>query len=179
MTCPALETIAAWVLGELPALAAEPFEEHLFGCVACTRNAERRERLVAQVAGALPYVLTPERRRGLALRHPRLVVVDVEPGQRGMLRLGKATSLGVWVLHVPLDAATRVDLEASAADGSALLSLPDVPFDAARGEVLLACHLHYGALPGGSEMFVRLTATRTDGERPVGEYVLDHEFENL
>lgn len=178
MTCAALELIAAWVLGELPAAESEQLEEHFFACDVCTSNVRRVERLVAQLAVALPPVLTPERRQALSARHPQMPVIDVAPDQRATIRLGGAQPVGVWVMHAPLDAVTRVDLEAWAG-GALLFALADVPFDAARGEVVLACQAHYSALPGGPELHVRLTAAGPGGERPVGEYILDHEFENL
>ena len=175
MTCVALESIAAWALDELPAADSEAFEEHLFGCDACARNTHRMLRLVEQLSLALPPVLTPERRRALSARHPRLPTIDIEPGQRRRLRLGGAEPVGVWIMHAPLAGATRVDLEARAGD-TVLFALADVPFDAARGEVVLACQTHYSALP--PVLGVRLKASGPDGERPVSEYILDHDFES-
>jgi len=175
VTCAALETIAAWAQGELPTPESEAFEEHLFACEGCARNTHRMQRLVEQLSVALPPVLTLARRQALAARHPRLPAVDVEPGQRRRLRLGGTQPVGVWVMHAPLAGATRVDLSARAG-GSLLFALVDVPFDPVRGEVVLACQTHYGALPPLLE--VSLTATGPDGERPVNEYILDHEFES-
>jgi len=176
--CVTLELVAAWVLGELPVAESEAFEEHFFGCDACASQARRVERLVMQLAAALPPVLTPERRQVLAAQNPRMPAIAVEPGQRATIRLGGAQPVGVWVMRAPLDGATRVDLEARAGD-MALFALVDVPFDAVLGEVVLACQAHYSALPGGTELRVRLTVTGLGGERPVGEYILDHEFESL
>ena len=176
MTCAALETIAAWVQGELVEAESEAFEEHLFGCDACTGNTRRLQRLVEQLSIALPPVLTIARRQALAARHPGLPAVDVEPGQRHRLTLGPAQPFGVWVMHAPLAGATRVDLEARAS-GALLFSFTDVPFDAARGQVVLACQTHYSALP--RVLQIRLKAVGPDGERPVSEYILDHEFESL
>jgi anti-sigma factor RsiW len=175
MTCAALESIAAWVQGELSEVDSDAFEEHFFGCDACTSNARRLLRLVGQLASALPPVLTPERRRALGARHPRLPAVDVEPGQRRQLRIGETQPVGVWLIRAPLAGATRVDLEASAG-GTRLFYLADVPFDAMRGEVVLACQAHYSALPPVLE--VTLRASGPDGPRPATEYILDHDFEN-
>ena len=85
MTCAALET--AWVLGELPEAESEQLEQHFFGCDACTRNVERMFSLVAQLAAALPPVLTLARREALVARHPALPAIDVEPGRRALLNL--------------------------------------------------------------------------------------------
>ena len=178
MTCPALSVVAAWVLGELPGAEAERFEEHYFGCEGCFRRAAGMQRLVAQLRAALPPILTLARRRELTARQP-LPAVDVRPGERAKLRLGPSTEVGIWVMHAALDQVTRVDFEARRPDGGLVFALTDVPFDAERGEVVLACQVHYSVLPGPPVLHVQLTATGPDGQRPVGLYVLDHEFENL
>ena len=68
-------------------------------------------------------------------------------------------------------------LEARAPAGDVLFAFYDVPFDASRGEVALACQLHYRSMPGPALMHVRLTVTTPDGRRPSAEYFLDHVFE--
>jgi hypothetical protein len=176
MTCAALETVAAWVLRELAVADSEAFEEHLFACEACTGNARRMQHLIELLSASLPPVLTLARRQALGARHAPLPAVDVEPGQRRRLAIGGSQPVGIWIMHAALAGATRVDLEARA-EGRLLFALADVPFDAARGEVVLACQTHYSALPRVLE--VRLEATGPDGERPVSEYILDHEFETL
>lgn len=183
MSCPSLETAAAWVLGEA-ADGADPsaldrFEEHYFGCDLCLARALRLQRVVALVRASVPLLLTGERRRALEALYPGMPAVSVDAGGRATIRLGPESPVGLWVMRAPLARATRVDFEALDAEGARMMSLRDVPFDAARGEVVLPCQWHYRVIGGPSaEMRVRLTIGEPEGARPV-EYILDHEFESL
>ncbi len=179
MSCPSLETIAAWTLDELDAEAAAAFEEHYFGCDACLEQARRMHRLVAEVGASLPTILTEPRRAALERAHPHLCRVDVQPGEQATIHLGGATAVGFWVMHAPLEGVQKVDFVARNEQGATLLELEDVPFDATRGEVVLACQVHYRALPAAGRLRVSLAATDARGTRPVGEYTLDHSFESL
>jgi anti-sigma factor RsiW len=177
-SCPNLETVAAWCLGELPEPAAEGFEEHYFACERCLEQAERMLRLVAQLRVSLPPVLTAERRRALEAARPALPAVRVQPGERAWLRMSKDAPVGLWLMQAGLQGVTRVDFEARTPEGELMFALRDVPFDAARGEVALACQLHYRALSMPTEMHAVLTADGPGGQRPLGRYILDHEFES-
>ena len=79
-------------------------------------------------------------------------------------------------MQAPVANATRVDFEARDPDGELLFAHQDVPFDPVRGEVVLACQVHYRALPLGEKVRVRLRATDRAGREQVSEYLLDHEF---
>lgn len=178
MSCPSLDTVAAWTLDELEEADAERFEEHYFDCDECLRRAAQMRRSLTQLAASLPPILTAERRRALSASRAPMPAVSVRPGERATIRLGGAAEVGLWVLCAPLKDVTRVDFEARSPQGDVLFALSDVPFDPVRGEVVLACQVHYRALPAAGEMHVRLTGTGASGARPVSEYVLDHEFES-
>jgi hypothetical protein len=179
VTCPDNQTLAQWVLGELSEAEGSSFEEHYFVCDTCLERAQGLMGMVERLRASLPSVLTAERRRRLEADVVGLSVVDVQPGQRAAMRLGRTLPLGIWVMHAPLERATRIDLEACAPEGHVLFTLEHVPFDKERGEVVLACQLHYRALHTPAELHVRLMANGPAGRRPVGEYILDHEFESL
>jgi hypothetical protein len=179
MSCPSLETLAAWCLAELPEADADSFEQHYFSCDGCLEQAERMQRVIEQLRASLPPVLTTARRTALETSTPALRSVSVAAGQRASLRLGADAPVAIWCMQAPLERVQRVDFEARNPDGSLLMALPDVPFDAARGEVVLACQLHYRGLQGSLEMHVSLIATGPTGRRPLGEYILDHDFESL
>jgi anti-sigma factor RsiW len=176
MTCPPLETAVAWALDELPREPAEAFEEHYFECDQCFRRAQHVHRLVAELDASLPPLLTNERRKKLDAARPGLPAVKVRPGEQATLRLGDPNDVGLWVMEAPLANATRVDFEARAPDGELLFAHRDVPFDAARGEVVLACQVHYRVLPLGEKVRVSLRATDRGGREHVSEYSLHHEF---
>jgi Putative zinc-finger len=177
MSCPTLETVAAWVLSELLPEEAERFEEHYFGCASCFHRALRIEQLAKQLATRLPPLLTSERHAALA-SGGRLETVHVAAGQSAQLRLSRVSAVGVWILHAALDGVGRVDLEARSAEGRLLFAFNDVPFDAERGQVLLACQLHYRALPMDPKMFVQLRESDEAGGRELGRYILDHQFDS-
>ncbi|MEI9949975.1 MAG: hypothetical protein WDO74_13590 [Pseudomonadota bacterium] len=179
MICPTLETVAAWTLDELELGQAERFEEHYFECDICLQRAAGMRRVLAQLEASLPPILTAERRRGLAASQSPLPAINVRPGERATIRLGSAAEVGLWVMHASLARVMKVDFEARSRDGALLFALSDVPFDERRGEVVLACQVHYRSLPAVRELHVRLTATDADGSHPLGDYILDHEFESL
>jgi len=58
------------------------------------------------------------------------------------------------------------------------MSLPDVPFDAERQEVVLACHVHYRTM-GPPDIVARLTSFDVAGKSRTAEYRLLHRFSNL
>jgi hypothetical protein len=179
MTCPALETVVAWALDELAPDEADRFEQHYFGCNACFQRAEHVHRMIAELDASLPSVLTPERKRGLEARHGKIPAVNLAPGEAGTLRVGAPSGLGMWVMRAPVHDAARVDVEARGLDGEFLFSFDDVPFDASRGEVVLACQVHYRALETPRNFRVRVRATDRAGAERVAEYTLDHEFDSV
>lgn len=177
MSCPELERVAAWCLGELTEAEGQSFEEHYFSCDGCLEQAARMFGLLEQLRASLPPVLTAARRQALEAAQPRLQAVRVRAGERATLHMSAAAPVGVWLLQARLEHVTQVNLEARTADGALQFRLTDVPFDPSRGEVALACQLHYRALPGSAEMLARLTAEDASGARLLGEYTLDHQFE--
>jgi len=173
---PTLETIAAWCLGELDVASAERFEEHYFSCDGCFERARRMQDLVEQLRASLPPILTADRRRALEGSQP-VRAVRVAAGARAALHMSPSAPLGIWVMQAPLAQVTRVDFEARSREGALMFALNDVPFDEQRGEVVLACQLHYRALGLDQEMHVRLTGTSSSGRHAIGDYILDHRFD--
>lgn len=82
-------------------------------------------------------------------------------------------------MHCDLKGVAAVDLEGRGPDGELYFSFADVPFDAERGEVVMPCQVHYRLLPGGNVMHTRVTSRDASGSRLLGEYVLNHVFENV
>ena len=178
MTCPSLETVAAWVLGDLTDEEGAAFEEHYFACEACFGRAKRMQELVLKLETALPPILTADRLAALESRRGSLPSVHVQPGESGTVRLGGANLLAVWVLHCELAGVTRVDFEARSETGELYFTFQDVPFDAEHGQVLLPCHVRLRELPYDPRLLARLSARDASGSRPLGEYLLNHEFES-
>jgi hypothetical protein len=179
MTCPTLETAAAWALDELAEPEGEAFEAHFFGCQRCFQQAQRMQQLLADFRSSLPPFLTVKRHKELEATRSSVPAVHVAPGEQATIRLGGSALVGIWVMHAALNDVERVDFEARGADGSLLFAVPDVPFDRERGQVLLACQIHYRALPMGPTLFGKLSARQGAETRVLGEYVLNHEFDSL
>lgn len=181
MNHPSLETLAAWVEGledEAEGQAErDALDLHLLECGACSAQAGRMQQLVATLRSALPPVLTEARRDALEAKYGRLAATHVTPGQTGVLSLSDAEAVGVWVMHCDLAGVSRVDVEAYGEQGQRVMALADVPFDRERGEVLLACQLHYRAVPNARRLRATLRAVGAE-PRQLGEYFLDHVFEN-
>jgi hypothetical protein len=176
MTCPPLQTIVAWHLGEASEADADAFEEHLFECDRCLQRTERIDAMVRSLRSTVPPVLTAERRRRLEETVSPLPKVPVEPAAAATIQFQTGMEIGFWLLSSDLEGVERVDCDLMALDGSPLISFPDVPFDAERREVVLACQTHYTALGFPPDMKVRLTSFEKGGGRRSAEYTLIHEF---
>lgn len=173
MSCPTLEAVAAWTLGDLSGEEGEAFEAHWFACDDCRARSERMLVLVRFLNAMTPTFLTTARRELLEKAGP-LPVTAVSPGQEGELRFaGKDT--GMWIFRMNLTGVDRVDCH-FLHEGTTFQSFPDVPFDAGRGEIALACRTHYQAV-APPRFSVRLTSTSGGVTRPIAEYVVSHIFD--
>lgn len=175
MSCLTMETLAAWSLGDLTPAEANACEDHWFACDRCARRAEGMLALTRTLAGMTAAFLTRERRELLEKSGP-LEIVRVLPGQGGRLSFG-GRDTALWVLQGDFSGAERVDCE-FVLEGTPFASFPDVPFDAERGEVALACRTHYAAV-APARFAVRLTVRAGAVTRPPGEYELDHVFPSV
>ena len=175
------ETLIAYWLGELPAAAESPLEEHLFACLSCTARLEMLAALAAGIRAtvregrvaaviSVPF-LEALKRQGLRIREYR-----VPAGGRVECTLRADEDAVVSRMQVPLAGVKRVDaLRRLEVGGQVLESrLEDVPFDPAAGEVL---HLPSPAwvrrLPANT-LRVQLVAVDEAGERTLGEYTFAH-----
>jgi hypothetical protein len=175
LTCLTREELAAWVLGDAEASDGERLEEHLFACDACGERAETMEALVRQLRTTVPAWLTRERRVALEKALP-LRESSVAPGKEATLELGRDAPIGFWIMQADLTGVERLDCAFLSRDGALLTSFEDVPFDADRGEVVLACQIHYRHLPFPHDMVVRVEAIEPSGRRPIGDYLLHHVY---
>jgi hypothetical protein len=177
VSCASWETTLGFALGELAEAEADAFEQHYFGCDRCFARLDRVQRLLDRMRQSLPLALTPERRERLANEHPEVQALELEPGARATMHLTSERSVGIWVLHAPLERATRVDVVLRRqSDGAPVISMPNVPFDAERGQVALPCQLHFREVPNGQYLEAELTASSDDG-KAVTRYFLDHVYE--
>ena len=176
------ETLVAYWLGELPAAAEAPVEEHIFGCAYCTKRLEELTALAFGVRaavriGAMPAAITKPfleymRQQGMRIREYVLA-----PGERVNCTIRADDDAVVSRLQVPLAGVKRVDALQSLDLGEGRVQqwrVEDLPFDSDAGEVL--------SFPSAAELKkmpahtfrVQLVAVDEAGERPLGEYTFAH-----
>lgn len=174
MTCAqplAFETLVALWAGELDDVTAAHAEAHLFACDACAAASERLAFLIDGLRAWLPPVISHAHRDRLRTAGVRVVDTVVEPGVRAHARFAPDVDLLVHVLRADVARAERVDLELVTPTGATFLELPHVPFDRARGEVLIACQRHYEQFP---EPTFRVHVIEGGARRHAGDFVVEH-----
>jgi anti-sigma factor RsiW len=177
-----IESLVAYWLGELPAAADAPIEEHLFGCAHCTRRLEALAALASGIRavvrrGAVQAVITQPfleqmKQQGMRIREYRLA-----PGERVACTIRANDDAVVGRLQVALAGVTRVDALQSRDLGDGHVQqwrLEDVPFDPNADELLsLPSATALKKLPAHT-FRVQLVAVDESGERVLGEYTFAH-----
>jgi len=166
-------------LGELPADAEAPLEEHLFGCDACSRRLAWVVDLAAATRalarrGLLRVVVSDEHlgrlaREGLHLREYR-----VAHGGSVACTIAPEDDLVVARLAAPFAAPERLDLVFCDATGHEEVRLADVAVDSTRRELIFTEPVDTLRRMGVATLRVRLVAVEAGGERVLGEYTFNH-----
>ena len=151
-------------------------DEHLFECDHCAAASERLGALIGGMRALIPPVLTRAQRDQLEARGLKILDMTFEPGEYGEATFARELDLMVFTLRGDLAGADRVDVEVAEQGGPTILEYQHVPFDPARGEVLIACQQHFremaAAYPGDPEF--RVFASEGGARRHVGTYVVKH-----
>lgn len=174
MTCAqplAFETLVALWAGDLDEVTAAHAEAHLFACDACAAASERLAVLIDGLRAALPPVISHAHRDRLRAAGVRVVETVVDPGVVAQARFTPEVDLLVHVLRADVARAERVDLELVTPTGATFVELPHVPFDRARGEVLVACQRHYERF---SDPTFRVHVVEGGVRRHAGDFVVHH-----
>ncbi len=140
-----IEALVVYWLGERPAGADGPIEEHLFGCADCTRRLEELAALAFGIRavvrnGALQAVITQPflehmKQQGMHVREYGLAA-----GERVACTICADDDAVVGRMRVPLAGVKRLDALQSLDLGGGQLQqwrLEDVPFDPNADEVLV------------------------------------------
>lgn len=174
----ALAVLVEYWLRELDETREEAIEEHLFECAGCAaalqdlvalgaavRAAWRHGRVRAVVSGEFVRRLAEQGLRVREYRVPRNGGVNCS--------VGPDDDLVVSRLEAPLADLTRLDLIEVDPEGREH-RFPDIPFNAASGEVVIVPDtVEVRALPASTTR-VRLVAVEPAGERVIGEYAFNH-----
>jgi anti-sigma factor RsiW len=170
------ERFADYLAGLLDEPADEELEAHLFSCGSCALEAEKLAAFAVAVHRAVPPVLTAERFEELE-REGRIAEVNrVSPGRIAEARYPPKEKILVLRLGgSDLSKATQVDMELLDRDGRVLARFDAVPFDARRGEVLVACQSHFAGLFPPDIVF-RLEKVVGDTREEGNRYTVLHGF---
>lgn len=168
------DRIADYLAGFLDGADEAELEEHLFSCRQCSIDAEPLFGLTAAIRQAVPPVISPERFEALEGEGRISHVNSMSPGQLAEVRYPEAGKLLVHRLGgADLSGVLRVDVELADLEGRPFVRFDDVPFDAARGEVLLACQRHFASM-FPRDAVVRLEVVLVDRREEVSRYTVFH-----
>jgi hypothetical protein len=168
------ETLVDLWARELADHEAECVEEHIFTCDSCAATSAQLDRLLGSLLYQVPPVITRGLRDRLEQRGLKILDMAFEPGARGEAFFAADLDLLVFTLRAELANAQRVDLEVADSDGQVFYAFTAVPFDAAHGEVLVACQQHFRHYLHIGDPEFRVYAVEAGTRRRVGSYVIKH-----
>jgi len=174
VSCPIPEELLHdYFAGEMTGVDAHRLEEHAFECERCGRAFDRCGRLAARLRDLVPPVVGRERLERMLARGTPIRITPVAAGRPVTVEFSDDVTFLIHALRAELAGASRVDLEFLSPDGDMVAGVSYVPFDAERGEVLIACQHHYMDLYPRRSWF-RLVAVVEGEKRDVGDYIVDH-----
>ena len=138
------EQLADYLSGLLDESESNELEDHLFSCRTCADESEGLFGLAVAIHAAVPPVLSPEQFQALSAGGRVVAVNSMSPEQTAEVQYPPEGKLLVHRFGgADLRDAHRVDVDLVDLEGQAVARLDNVPFDAARGEVLVACQSHF------------------------------------
>lgn len=173
-------TLLDYWFGDADAASIEAIDAHLMECDLCGGEVDALAALARAVrtafaSGALGAVVSAEFVAGLAARGLRVREYRVPHNGSVACTVAPDDDVLVSRLQAPLGGVRRLDVVGEASAGAhGRTEMEDVPFDPARGEVVMAVPLaQVRALP---EHMVRLRLLAVDGEarREIGHYTFHH-----
>jgi hypothetical protein len=170
------ERLLDYLLGELSAEDEDQLEAHIFACGQCGAEAERLAGLATAIQRAIPPILTRSRFEALESAGVVSQVTVMQPGDVTRVFFpppGKALVLRLG--GADLGQAQHLDVDLRTPTGETVVRLADVPFDAARGEVLVACQRHFAETFPRDLVFV-LEDVSGDARRSLAEYTVLHQL---
>jgi Putative zinc-finger len=171
------ETLVAYWAGDLSPEETDAVDAHAMGCATCTTASERVAAITEAIRTALPPVISTRELASLRARGLRVEENRIFPGQRVPVVFRGDLDLLIHRLGgLDLSRAERVHVTASAEETGQILSeTPRAPFDAASGEVLIACQRHFAALP--PNIVFDVAVIEAGGARASTRYAVPHSFE--
>jgi hypothetical protein len=144
-----LETLVAYWASDLPQPETDAVDSHVMGCAACARASERIAVVTEGIRASISPFISARELDALRARGLRVEENPVRPGERAPVLFRRDVDLLLHRLgELDLSRAERVEVKVSSEEtGEVMLESPAVPFEAASGEVLIACQRHFSARP--------------------------------
>jgi hypothetical protein len=179
MTCAtpiSSERLVAYWADDLDVAEIAAIDEHVFACDACARESERLGHIAQIMRTRTPPIVT--RADVEALRAKGLVVRENEfrPGVRATATFQQGDDILIHrLVGIDLEGAERVDVVVRSESGGPIANDMFVPFDVARGEVLIACQRHFQAM-GSPDVAFDISVKRAGGPPTILTYFIPHQF---
>jgi hypothetical protein len=168
------ERLLDYFLGELSAEDEDQVEAHIFACAPCAAEADKLAGLAAAIQRAIPPILTRSRFEALDSAGVVSQVNRMRPGDVAHVFFPPTGKALVFRLEgADLAQAQRLDVGVRTPSGEAVGRFDDVPFDASRGEVFVACQRHF-AESYPRDLVFSLEVVSGDERRRVAEYTVLH-----
>jgi hypothetical protein len=171
--------LADYWLAELPPEQEAAIEEHLLACEICSKELQE----IAAFAGGIGNLARQGNLRLVISRSfldrmaaAGLKVREYAPPEHGKVHctVTGRDDLLIARLTADLTGVERMDLVFHDPTGREIGRLRDIPFNAARGEVILNEPIEPMRAAPASVLMMKLVSVDAAGERLVGEYTFDH-----
>lgn len=173
----AFETLVAYWAGDLSSEDEGAVELHLMGCARCTASSERVAAIALSVRALIPPLIAHDQVAKLKARGVRIEENAMVPGERKAVVFRRDVDVLLHRLG-GLDLANASDVSVTIRDedtGDIMHADLSAPFDAATGEVLIACQHHFEAFP--HNVLIEVRAMASTGESKLAKYMIPHTFE--
>ena len=173
------ETLVAYWAGDLPQSETDAVDAHVMGCAICASASERIAAVTEQLRASISPFISARQLDALRARGLRIEENPVRPGERAPVLFRRDVDLLVHRLgELELSAAERVQVRVVAEKtGDVMMESPAVPFEAASGEVLIACQRHFSELP--PDVVFEVSVIEAGVARSSVTYFIPHVFESL
>jgi len=171
--------LADYWLAELSEAEESGVEEHLFECEECSGHMQSMAQLAVGIRGLarqgnLPLIVTGEFLDRLEQAGFHVRQYAVPAGGAVQCTVTAQDDFLIGRLAADLTGIQRLDLAMCDASGAERQRLRDIPFRAARGEVIFNYPIAVARRLGPDVLVMRLLAIAGSDERVVGEYKFNH-----
>jgi hypothetical protein len=170
-----IESLVSYWAGDLDATQNDEVEAHVFSCATCTAMAERFCAITEKMRSLEPPVISAARLGELRAAGRRIEDNVIGPGERKRVVFSAQELIIHHLGGLDTTDVDRVGLVIRAdGTGHVVTEYPSAPFDAATGEVLIACQRHFVVFP--PKIAFEITTFARGEAKNVTRYVVEHEW---